>query len=373
MRSPHQRTFCRSVFRKMLKAVMALRFETKKYKIGVMKQGMLRATMMVTARKMDEMRFLEQHVVLRTRNAHRISIVSPSDFVTARSRETGELALPYCLDVVRRRALYVCATDAEAAQSAAFYYLHLRQTAQHIVSVPFEHLPVLPRSSYGDPVFLFSPGRVGSTLVSRVLAEAGIASVSEPDFYTQVAHPLCQVALRPFRRSIEAAMWSLSDDLCTALGAAPVVKLRAECAAYPELFLRRPKAKTIVLLRDFESWSRSTAQVFGAHPGKAVRKYLAALRCYEILRQRSDCHLMRYEDWLHDPNAAATALGVFLGVTIGPEAVQRAFGRHSQAGTPLIRRQKPGWEAKWRGALVLWNSPRLVSARAGLDGPLAGA
>lgn len=307
------------------------------------------------------------------RNTQRISIASPHDFVSTRRTEVQNVgqALPYCLDLLRRRAIYVCDADVQAAQVAPFYYLHLRRVARRIVSIPFERLSATTPSS--DPIFLFSPGRVGSTLISRVLAEAGVASVSEPDFYTQVARPFWQSPVNPFREDVEAALWQLSDDLNGALGTAPVVKLRAECAAYPELFLRRPKAKTIVLLRDFESWSRSTAQVFGAGPAKAVGKYLAALRCYETLHHRSDCHLMHYEDWVNDPNAAALALGRFLGVTIGPEAVRRAFGSHSQTGTPLIQREKPGWREKWQGALALWRSPRLVSARAGLDVPELGA
>jgi hypothetical protein len=307
--------------------------------------------------------------VQHARNTRSISIASPGDFVSTTCTEVPEVgqALPYCLDLLHRRAIYVCDADVGAAQAAPFYYLHLRQTARRLVSIPFERLsPTTPSS---DPVFLFSPGRVGSTLISRVLAEAGVASVSEPDFYTQVAKPLWQSPLNPWRKSVADAMWHLSDDLGVALGAAPVVKLRAECAAYPELFLRGPKAKTIVLLRDFESWSRSTAQVFGAGPAKAVGKYLAALRCYQTLRQRSDCHLMCYEDWVNEPNAAALALGRFLGVTIGPEAVRRAFGSHSQAGTPLIQREKPGWREKWQGALALWRSPRLVSTRLTLDRP----
>jgi hypothetical protein len=310
-----------------------------------------------------------QSRVRRARNTQRISIASPRDFVSTASKNVDEVgpALPYCLDLLRRRAIYVCDADVAAAQAAPFYYLHLRQTARRIVSIPFERLSSVapPR----DPVFLFSPGRVGSTLISRVLAEAGVASVSEPDFYTQVARPLPRSPLNPFRRSTADAMWHLSDDLGAALGAPPVVKLRAECAVYPELFLRRPRPKTIVLLRDFESWSRSTAQVFGAGPAKAVGKYLAALRCYETLRRHSDCHLMRYEEWVNDPHAAAAALGRFLGVTIGPDAVRRAFGSHSQAGTPLIQREKPGWREKWQGALALWRSPRLVSTRLTLNGP----
>ncbi len=360
---------CVSPAPKVWEAVLRAAFATKKYTTGAPERGMNTVETIVTQRKTALTRSVVRSVVRHTRNTRRISIASPRDFVGMRCIGDGGQALPYCLDLVRRRALYVCGADYRAAQAAAFYYLHLRQTARHILSVPFERLPLSPVSAHGDPVFLFSPGRAGSTLISRVLAEAGVASVSEPDFYTQVASPFCRSPLNPWRDRIERAMWHLSDDLCAALGAAPVVKLRAECAAYPELFLRRPHAKTIVLFRSFESWSRSTAQVFGAGPGKAVGKYLAALRCYDVLRRHSDCHLMRYEEWVHDPQGAAAALGRFLGVTIGSEAVGRALGSHSQAGTPLIRREKPGWQAKWRGAQALWQSPRLVTTRAGLDLP----
>jgi hypothetical protein len=79
--------------------------------------------------------------------------------------------------------------------------------------------------------------------------------------------------------------------------------------------------------------------------------------------------LVRYEDWLSDPGPAAGALGDFLGRPIGPEAVSHAFQAHSQEGTPLIQRVRPGWQAKWDGAMALWRSPRLVTARRRLEIP----
>jgi hypothetical protein len=124
-----------------------------------------------------------------------------------------------------------------------------------------------------------------------------------------------------------------------------------------------------MLFRRFDTWSRSTAQAFGAGPRKAVRKYLTALKCYAWLSRHSRCLLVRYEDWLADPATAAVQLGGFLDQAIGPEAVGRAVGSHSQAGTPLEHRRRPGWEAKWEGALRLWRTPRLVTARDRLDLP----
>lgn len=283
-------------------------------------------------------------------------------------RSTGDVPpcsqFPYCLDFLHGRAIYVADLDAEAVQGAPFYYLYLRQHAQRVLNVP-----IAAGGEGGDPVFLFSPGRCGSTLLSRVLFEAGIASVSEPDFYTQAASWFWSRSSNPLAPIYRDAMWMMSRDLVAALGAVPVVKLRAECSRAPELFVRNPGAPVIMMFRRFETWSRSTAAAFGASPAKAVQKYMAALKCFAWLSRHSRCLVIRYEDWLTDPATAARGLGDFLGRPISPEAVSRALGSHSQAGTPLECRRRSDWEAKWQAALRLWQTPRLVTARNRLDLP----
>jgi hypothetical protein len=312
-----------------------------------------------------------ESTVVRTRNASCIAIASPGDFVCTHA-VSGAVprrdAFPYSLDFVRRRTIYVRDIDPHAVQEAPFYYLYLRRHAQRVLSIPVEYGP-LASSEGEDPVFLFSPGRCGSTLLSRVLFEAGIASVSEPDFYTQMASWFWSRRSNPLRPAFERAMWALSGDLTAGLGAAPVVKLRAECARAPELFVRNPSARTVVLLRGFEGWAQSTAKAFGAGSGKAVRKYMTALDCYAWLCRHSCCHLMWYEDWLSDPERAARALSAFLGRPLCATAVARARQSHSQVGTPLIDRARPGWHAKWQAALKLWQAPRLVTARQRLEIP----
>lgn len=278
-------------------------------------------------------------------------------------------ALPYCLDFLRAAAIYVAEADVRAVQAAPFYYLYLRRHAHRVLRVPLDHAFVSRPATVEHPVFLFSPGRCGSTLMSQVLFEAGIPSVSEPDFYTQMASWFWSRPFNPLAPRYRQAMWAMSADLSAALGAVPVVKLRAECARAPELFVPNRAARTIVLFRRFENWSRSTTRVFGNGPGKTVGKYMTALRCYAWLARHSRCLLVRYEDWLSDPCFAARALGDFLERPISPEAVDRACRVHSQEGTPLIDRVRPGWEAKWGGAMALWQSPRLVTARQRLDIP----
>lgn len=320
---------------------------------------------------MELKRSISSLTVRQTRRSESIAIASVGDFVAARSLIENEipLALPYCFDFLRARAIYVTGLDPTAAQKAPFYYLHLRRNARRLLSVPIEHGPIAKQGLSHDPIFLFSPGRCGSTLLSRVLFEAGIPSVSEPDFYTQMASYVWSSRFNPARRPFLDAMWNLSSDLSAALGGVPVVKLRAECAKAPELFVRNPGARTLVMFRRFEDWARSTSRVFGAGPGKAVRKYLSALRCYDRLCRVSNCQVLRYEDWLTGPAGAAEALGRFLGAPIPPDAVSRATKGGSQDGTPLEGRSRVAWQAKFDGALRLWHTPRLVTARQRLEIP----
>ncbi len=309
--------------------------------------------------------------VLRVRNTSRISIAAANDFVCSKGSPATLVprAFPYCLDFLHGRAIYITGVEPQGVQSAPFYYLYLRRHARRVLRVPLDDAFLSRTPPAADPVFLFSPGRCGSTLMSQVLFEAGIPSVSEPDFYTQMASWFWSRPFNPLAPRYRRAMWAMSGDLSGALGVVPVVKLRAECTRAPELFVRRPDARTIVMVRRFESWSRSTARVFGNGPAKAVCKYMNALRCYAWLARRSRCLLVRYEDWLSEPRAAARAMGDFLERSISPEAADRAGRVHSQEGTPLIGRIRPGWEAKWAGAMALWRSPRLVTARRQLEIP----
>ena len=280
--------------------------------------------------------------VRKARRTDRIAISTPGDFVlepwTRIGRETDEPLLPYCLDFLRRRSLYVGGVDREGAQTAPFYYLYLRRQARRVVSVPWEAGALAPGAPRA-PVFLFSPGRCGSTLLSRILSAAGLANVSEPDFYTQATTAVAASGLNPFRATIAHAAANMGADLAAALDAArpPVVKLRAESCRAPQLLVQAAERRTLFMTRGFESWARSNGRAFRNGAQKSVGKYLRAIGCYAWLKQNSDCHLVRYEDLLDDAPAAMAALGRFLGGAIAPDAVNAIMKEDSQAGTPVRR------------------------------------
>jgi hypothetical protein len=308
--------------------------------------------------------------IRQARRTGRISIASPTDFITENAISIRcEQPVPYCLDFLHHRALYVCGIDVQALKAAPFYYLYLRRTARSVLSVPREHGCLSSSAAGSNPIFVFSPGRCGSTLLSQLLFEARVTSVSEPDFYTQMSSIFWSSKYNPLREPFRRAMWSMTDDLCAVLGDVPVIKLRAECCRAPDLLLRQPGARTVMLLRSFETWARSTARAFAPSPGTSVTKFMRALRCYAFLRDNSSCLPLRYETLIDEPQTFCRHLAGFLGKAIPPDAASRALARNSQKGTPLAERVRPGWEAKFDATMRLWHSPRLVSARARLGIP----
>ena len=329
-------------------------------------------------------RRIRQARISEVRRPDRISISALGDFRLA-GREAIErpdvqdgVLLPYCMDLLRARSLYVGGVDPRDAQAAPFYYLHLRRHARIVVSVPWEQ----GRLYEGDrraPIFLFSPGRCGSTLLSRILSAANAPNVSEPDFYTQLTAAAVASLFNPLLPAIKRAAANMGSDLALTIDgmSPPVVKLRAESCRSPNLLLGASERRSLFMTRDFEAWARSNIRAFRNSPGKSVRKYMRAVAAYAWLKRNSDCHLVRYEDLLADPGATTTALATFLGRAIAPEAVAAAMTEDSQEGTPLeqgARPDLPGWERRFADTMALWNSDRLRMARdrLGVDELFAG-
>ena len=315
--------------------------------------------------------------IVARRRGERISIASPSDFSLASFKVLDGTAaaalslLPYCLDFVRRRSVYVAGVDVRAAEEAPFYYLHLRRNAKIAVTFPWESLAV-EANAKRVPVFLFSPGRCGSTLLSQILVQAQIANVSEPDFYTQATTQWAASAFNPLRNAMREAVSKMGSDLCSALSrSAPVVaKLRAESCRAPELLIDPGERRTLFMIRRFESWARSTEYAFRNGPRKAVGKYLRALACLDFLRKNTDCHLIRYEDLTTDPGATCKSLGHFLQSEIAPSAVAHAMKKDSQTDTPLAqgrRGETSDSEDRLEKTLALWNSDKVKRMRGRLD------
>jgi hypothetical protein len=303
--------------------------------------------------------------ILGRREVRSPRIVSLQDFSTgdwtpAEERRDLSGLVPYCLDPGERRSCYVKAGSAKAIAGATFQYLHLRERATQVVSVPWERGP-LHRGPAPAAVFVFSIGRCGSTLLADMLRAGGLVSLSEPDFYTQAVTALLFEQRATREHALSRALHSMTHDLMARFGEASrqpgIIKLRAECCAAPGLILDGEGASppTMFLVRAFEGWAASMLRVTVLSPRRLVERYVQGLRCLRLLLDNSNCHLLLYEDLVAEPeNALRTAAGS-LGLTIETRRLKTVLKRDAQRGSPLAR-EKVGAEVP-RGlgeALALW-------------------
>lgn len=310
--------------------------------------------------------------ILGAHHAGTLDCAAPQDFLLAPPRPVQldtlpGIFLPYCLDVANRRSIYVGGLTLEAAKGAPFYYLYARRQARQAVLVPWSRGPLYHPAE--DPIFLFSAGRCGTTLLTRILFEAGIAAVSEPDFYTQfTAGALFGQEQALYAGAVKTALDNLTNDLAAALagGDSLVVKLRAEVCFAVKPLLGGKRGKSLFMIRDIAPWARSSLRIFDYAADETLAKYTLALKCLAVQRALGDCHCIRYESLLRQPEQSCAALGRFLGRSIMPEAIRRALARDAQSETPLARGlhpPRPNEEKKLAEILALWNTPKYAPLR----------
>lgn len=299
-----------------------------------------------------------ENFVCATRADFRYGALRPA------SAEDIQAALPYCVDMAGRKTLYVVGLQPEAVRAAPFYYLHARRHASAVL-VRDWWLDSDALAHPTPPVFLFSTGRCGSTLVTRMLNAAGTPAVSEPDFYTQFTAGLLFAEDRSrFMNDIAATLRRMTADLCRSLGGdAPlIIKLRSDvsAAAHPMMTLHG-MTRSLFICRDFDRWAHSTLRHFPCRPEQLVGQYVQSLHALSVLRQTGDCHLIRYEALLTAPTAEMQKIQDFLGRPLDIARGLLAMNGDAQAGTPLAQDHRPphpDLAALYTGACALWQDVR---------------
>ena len=274
--------------------------------------------------------------------------------------------VPYAIDLRRGRTIYATGIDLEEARAAPFLHLFLRAKVHQLLMVPWGYGPLHGSMENVDRIFLFSPGRCGSTLVNAILGLAGANSISEPDVYDAFRSRIFRYLL-PLQPAARTAIKNATTDLAALFGESTrplIIKLRSQiCTVAREvLACGSQPPRSIFLTRQFEPWARSTAQAFGYPPGELLIRYREAVDCYRYLVRNSRCHLMRYEDLVEAPEKVCADLGDFLGFNIAADAVKLAMERDSQAGTPLdqkVLRNRSQWADVERETIALWRSSNL--------------
>lgn len=267
---------------------------------------------------------------VRSRNPDRLSISRPEDFVLADRRRVEVSRVqepdvsPYCFDLPNRSLVCVSTPD---ISSEVFFYQAQREFATSVIRLPIEMLPVGPPS----PVLIFSIGRCGSTLLVNASRAAGLAAVSEPDFFRQAAY--CHSSGISLQSVLPGA---------TALLRRSVIKLHLECNNAPLLIAGAfGSPRVMFILRDPIDWAASLRRISrnSIDPRWAASLLRTGLLALNELTQSYDVRVCYYEDFRELRPDDVGPLFAWAGAAkgIAREALAAIASKDAQDGTFVSR------------------------------------
>ena len=278
------------------------------------------------------------------------SVVSPADIVfsDAKQIESGaanELAkVPYCLDFDQKLLINATGIDPFDAAKATFHYNYLRAHANHFLCAPIEKVPKVMMHNDVEPFLLFSPGRCGSTLITKILAGMGVISISEPDFYSQAAQYVAMghKSINEIRSTLDLLSYAsilLLQPFSRVSPGKVLIKFRSDVNRAPGMIVASfsPKPKTIFLTRGFGSWCESRRRAFSNSLDHNLQIYTRALLTLKFLHKHTDCLVIHYEDFLSNHDAVYAQLTSFFNISAPYEIFSAILKEDAQAGTALSK------------------------------------
>jgi len=290
------------------------------------------------------------HIEARTRSDP-LRVASLEDFVL-RPSDANETELcaaittqknvtPYCLDHSKRHMVFVETQHGVDLSHSPFYYQGQFEAATKLLSLPYEgchRIAQQIRPQFEDLILIFSAGRCGSTLLSKIWGRLhDTLSLSEPDVFTTLNQLWHQGTLT------DGEVVNLMQDSVRLLYRTTiarkrfVLKLRAACIESAELMYRAfPKAKYIFMYRNAVDCVDSHLRAFGGavvsesefrrafhiplpedpgyyqrlgRLGRPLFRWLSATNHYLELRRRGLPFIgFRYEDLVRTPGPSISRL-----------------------------------------------------------------
>lgn len=238
--------------------------------------------------------------VLDSSPAYPLTVATVDDFrLGAPSEADASVGLGpgwslYCLELEEPRSAVFVRTDEPLDLQGTFIYTQQRDRALEALVVPLDEFLALAEEvpAPADLAFLFSTGRCGSTLASRIIARLpGVACLSEPDVYSNLVR--ARTSLDP--GDAAALLRATTAVLCQGVGAGwadqVVVKPRSEPVLHEEVYAAAfPAARHAFMYRDVlgytASLNRYAHRMIGELPRMSADEFLDGwngLTAYEPL------------------------------------------------------------------------------------------
>lgn len=271
---------------------------------------------------------------------------APSDFVLEKGSLGADaikklIFTPYAVDTASAQVLEVGMPAVPVKRPRAFFYLDQYEEAQALRSLPILEYAAVDPEQLGNGeghVFVFSVGRAGSTLFSRILMTRGIVSISEPDV-------LLHLSQRKLVKMLPLASGDWPRVYANALlrlqaahgGIGPfAIKYRAQSSNWYHVSQLRalfPAAHFVFLFRDPTQWSISFAKKFGFKAATMQWLFTENLKtCKALLNGGARVSVIDYDRMVSDPGAVLDKIAPDRGEATSDASLKSVMKEDSQHG-----------------------------------------
>jgi hypothetical protein len=231
------------------------------------------------------------------------------------------------------------------AAHSTFHYIFLRDNATGFLKIPITRVPKKLPSDIATPFIIFSPGRCGSTLLSKIIGSMNILSISEPDIYSGAAqfsakHFSDKEKIKDILRLLCFASYNLIRPLNLEKNKKIILKMRSHVNQFPNLIVSSfpKKPRTIFLIRNFQDWCESRLKAFSNTLESNVISYTISLHSLKWLQKNTDCLLVHYEDLALNPRSVINEICSFMDEKYPDDVIiNSVINTDSQSGTHLSK------------------------------------
>jgi hypothetical protein len=316
------------------------------------------------------------HVVWPKKRIGTYTTAATSDFELGRGFPLAQFprgfALPFAFDLDNKLLMHTVHIQPHLLMQQPFLYVAQRQRTHVVANVPFKHLEAVHGTPdpAARPVFIFSIGRTGSTLLGRLIECVTPRAFLEPDTVTQLASLGRELAAMPASMARQLVWSSVAPFQHTYLGEGVdgpcVVKLRSQANGLASRMAAVfPNARFVFMLRDRAPWARSTFRAFRISPQAVAGRLAQGVKAVQELAAAGvNLELIRYEDVVADPRRAVARL---MGLNLEDDPVLQArldqvMAQDSQAEA-VIAREKTSLavtgETEWMAEFeAIWQQKR---------------
>lgn len=266
-----------------------------------------------------------------------------SDFTLARPFHCPTLDLREFLPYVARpgqQALVFTDTRYGDISDAPFMYNAQFDQASCTATARVADLLAGPLAGVSvQPVFIFSIGRCGSTLLANLSKAARIPTYSECDALHDLASPgeaaPAQAGIDRVTAVVRALSLAVQDPVIA-------IKMRSSSNADVAYFMAAfPEARFVFISRELGSWAASGINSFDWGPKRLLQRVIAGAEAHRQLQAAGKLSaFVRYEDLVTDTAGCMAAIFGDRGAACTPERLAEVMGSDSQNNT-LGRDKKP--------------------------------